>query len=60
MEIVIAKDQRMQFQPRAKHIFKNYMKRHDFLVKCRPMDVVSKEQDPVTRSQMTHLEALTG
>lgn len=61
MEIVIAKDQPMQYQPKEKIIYKEHVKRHDFLVKCSPRGVVSKEgQDPVTRSQMRQLEDLTG
>lgn len=61
MEIVIAKDQPMQYQPRAKDIIKGFVVRHDFLVKCQPQDLVSKGgQDPMTWSQVMQFEDLAG
>lgn len=61
MKVTLAKDQPMEHMPRVKMIFKNYVKRHDFLVKCRPQNVIMKEgENAVTKSIVGQLGALSG
>lgn len=61
MEVTIAKDQPMEYLPRVKSIFKEGVYRYDFMVKCRPQNVITtEEENPAVKSIIRKLGALSG